>query len=137
MIPALIVAALVGAWAWKTGELRALRFGDVAAAVAAIVAIRMFSKGEVPLALLAGGGAAWWLWFRRAGERGEAQGGIMSAEEACRLLDVPPDADSETVRSAHRRLIARVHPDVGGSADLTARVNAARDRLLSVRGSRS
>ena len=35
-----------------------------------------------------------------------------------------------TIRAAHRRLLAAVHPDRGGSADLTRRVNAARDLLL-------
>nr|WP_239987485.1 DnaJ domain-containing protein [Sphingosinithalassobacter portus] len=50
--------------------------------------------------------------------------------DACTLLDVPADADAEQIRAAHRRLIARVHPDRGGSAELTRRVNAARDLLL-------
>ncbi len=49
------------------------------------------------------------------------------------LLDVPYDASPEMIRAAHRRLIARVHPDAGGSADLSARVNAARDTLLARR----
>jgi DnaJ family protein C protein 19 len=34
------------------------------------------------------------------------------------------------VRAAHRRLLNAVHPDKGGSADLTRRINAARDVLL-------
>jgi curved DNA-binding protein CbpA len=46
-------------------------------------------------------------------------------------LGVPDDADQETIRAAHRRLIAKVHPDAGGSADLARRVNAAREILLS------
>ncbi len=32
---------------------------------------------------------------------------------------------------AHRRLIAKVHPDTGGSAELAHRVIAARDTLLA------
>ncbi|MEI9926517.1 MAG: J domain-containing protein [Sphingomonas sp.] len=36
----------------------------------------------------------------------------------------------EAIRAAHRRLAAAVHPDKGGSADLTRRINAARDTLL-------
>jgi len=50
--------------------------------------------------------------------------------EARAILGVGPDADAETIRAAHRRLIAGVHPDRGGSADLTRRVNLARDTLL-------
>jgi curved DNA-binding protein CbpA len=54
----------------------------------------------------------------------------MTRDEARRLLNVPADATREEIRTAHRRLIARVHPDVGGSADLTRQVNDARDTLL-------
>ncbi|MFZ3482869.1 J domain-containing protein [Sphingomonas sp. 3-13AW] len=50
--------------------------------------------------------------------------------EARQVLGVGPDADEATIRAAHRRLVGAVHPDRGGSADLTRRVNAARDTLL-------
>lgn len=53
--------------------------------------------------------------------------------EALAILDLPPHADAEAIRQAHRRLVAQVHPDRGGSADLTRRVNAARDLLLERR----
>lgn len=55
----------------------------------------------------------------------------MSADEARAVLGVTPDADADAVRAAHRRLVAQVHPDKGGTAELTARVNAARDVLLA------
>jgi len=51
--------------------------------------------------------------------------------DALATLDLPPGADAESIRQAHRRLIGQVHPDRGGSADLTRRVNAARDLLLA------
>jgi hypothetical protein len=47
-----------------------------------------------------------------------------------RLLGVAKDADAATIRAAHRRLVADVHPDRGGSAEATRRANAARDLLL-------
>lgn len=53
--------------------------------------------------------------------------------EALAILDLPPQADAEAIRQAHRRLVTQVHPDRGGSADLTRRVNAARDLLLERR----
>lgn len=56
--------------------------------------------------------------------------GSLSADEAAKLLGIATDADAETVLEAHKRLIAKVHPDAGGSADLAARVNQARDVLL-------
>jgi DnaJ family protein C protein 19 len=55
----------------------------------------------------------------------------MRPGEARRLLGLGEGATVEEVREAHRRLIAKVHPDAGGSAELATRVNAARDALLS------
>ncbi len=55
----------------------------------------------------------------------------MTAEEARAVLGVPLGADADAIRAAHRRLVARVHPDAGGSAELATRVNLARDTLLS------
>jgi DnaJ-domain-containing protein 1 len=50
--------------------------------------------------------------------------------EARAVLGVSASADAEAIRAAHRRLVSAVHPDRGGSADLTRRINAARDTLL-------
>ena len=54
----------------------------------------------------------------------------MPRDEAARLLGIAADADGPTVVDAHRRLIARVHPDMGGNDELAARINRARDVLL-------
>jgi DnaJ family protein C protein 19 len=54
----------------------------------------------------------------------------MPEDEARAILGVDASADAETVRAAHRRLVSAVHPDKGGSAELTRRINAARDTLL-------
>ncbi len=54
----------------------------------------------------------------------------MSVQEAAKLLGVAEDAAPEAINEAHKRLIAKVHPDAGGSAELAARVNLARDTLL-------
>lgn len=72
-------------------------------------------------ALLVGG----WLLLRprpRPRPVGEA--------EARAVLGVDAAADADAIRAAHRRLVSAVHPDKGGSADLTRRINAARDVLL-------
>jgi DnaJ-domain-containing protein 1 len=71
---------------------------------------------------------AWFVWtaMKKPKPRlGEA--------EARAVLGVAPDADADAIRSAHRRLAAAVHPDRGGSADLTRRINMARDLLLKQR----
>ena len=54
----------------------------------------------------------------------------ISPSEARRLLGLAEGANLEEIRAAHRRLIAKVHPDAGGSAELAERVNAARDSLV-------
>ena len=54
----------------------------------------------------------------------------MPDAEARAVLGVSAAADADEIRAAHRRLVTAVHPDKGGSAELTRRINAARDTLL-------
>lgn len=77
------------------------------------------------LLLIAAAFALWWLWKNSVRR---VQG--MSPAEAAKLLGVSPDADVETILAAHKRLIAKVHPDAGGTAELAAGINRARDTLL-------
>ena len=70
--------------------------------------------------------AAAWLWWKRNQRRP-----VMPPSEARALLGVGDKASLQEIRDAHRRLIARVHPDTGGSAELATRVNAARDALVA------
>ena len=57
--------------------------------------------------------------------------GQMSVDEALKLLGLKPDATTDEIKAAHRRLMKQVHPDTGGSAYLAARVNEAKDILLN------
>ena len=54
----------------------------------------------------------------------------IDTKEARAILGVGADADAHEIRSKHRQLIQALHPDRGGSAELTRRINAARDTLL-------
>jgi DnaJ homolog subfamily C member 19 len=74
------------------------------------------------VALLAG------LYF--AGKRALSPPSAMGKAEASKLLGLSADADTEAVLEAHRRLIAKVHPDAGGNAELASRINLARDTML-------
>jgi hypothetical protein len=57
--------------------------------------------------------------------------GPMTKEEAYKVLGLEAGAPAADVREAHRRLMQRLHPDVGGSSFLAARINKAKDVLLS------
>lgn len=54
----------------------------------------------------------------------------MTREEAYQILGLEPGATQEEIHQAWRRLVKAVHPDSGGSAFLTAKINAARDLLM-------
>lgn len=71
-------------------------------------------------------GADW----RDRRRRPQASRGDMTREEALAVLGLHEGAGADEIKAAHRRLIQRVHPDVGGSAELAARINCAKDVLL-------
>ncbi|HEX8527597.1 J domain-containing protein [Allosphingosinicella sp.] len=70
-----------------------------------------------------------WMWWRRRTVRIAPP--PMALTDARRLLGVREGASLADVRAAHRRLIAKVHPDTGGSPELANQVNIARDTLVA------
>lgn len=69
-----------------------------------------------------------------AGERVRAGSDAMTEEEAYEILGLQPGADAEAVRAAHRALMKKLHPDLGGSSYLAARINRAKDVILRKHG---
>jgi hypothetical protein len=65
----------------------------------------------------------WELWAKS--ERSQAE------IRARTLLGIDRSATRAGIVEAHRRLIARVHPDRGGSNDQVHAANAARDLMLA------
>ena len=86
----------------------------------------------------------WLDWDRQGMNGGSMGGGGMNRHhfgghnvsgqakaQARALLGVPFAASRNEILDAHKRLIARVHPDRGGSTDLVHEANGARDLLLA------
>lgn len=134
---ALLVVALAG-WLIWTGRLQRMTAKDGVALGVAIIGAVMAAKGK-PLAgalpLIAS--TAFFAWRSRESAPKRSRPTVASRPssgelaEARALLGLPADADAQAIRAAHRRLIATVHPDRGGTEALAAKINAARDLLLS------
>ena len=67
-----------------------------------------------------------WPWEPKPGS-----GRSALRDQARVLLGVEPQAGRQDILEAHRRLVATVHPDRGGSSELVHEANAARDVLLA------
>mmetsp|Transcript_29654 Transcript_29654/g.49608 ORF Transcript_29654/g.49608 Transcript_29654/m.49608 type:complete len:190 (+) Transcript_29654:88-657(+) len=71
----------------------------------------------------------WNTWFAR----NFYDGGFeekMTKREAALILGVRESASADRIKDAHRRIMQKNHPDKGGSAYVTAKVNEAKDLLI-------
>lgn len=128
-MPALILlAAAAVLYAWWSGKLKGFTYEDGVAAALFLLGLRLLTTGRVLIGAVLMAGALLWAAYRRPRQRRRSP---MPVEDARKLLGLGPDATLGEIREAHRRLIAKVHPDAGGSAELANRVNSARDTLVA------
>jgi hypothetical protein len=66
----------------------------------------------------------------RPGEGGARHAGAISEDEAYEILGLKRGAAAADIARAHRDLMKKLHPDLGGTTDLAARVNEAKDVLM-------
>jgi hypothetical protein len=123
----ILVAAGAIMWAWWSGRLKNFTYEDGIAAGVFLLGLRLLTTNRVLIGAVLMSGAMLWAAYRR----GRGPRAAMPVEDARALLGVGPHATVGEIRDAHRRLIARVHPDAGGSAELAHRVNLARDTLIA------
>jgi hypothetical protein len=107
--------------------LQGFTYEDGVAGAVFLLGLRLLTTGRVLPGATLMAGSILWAAYRR-GRIGRAS---MPVADARKLLGVAEDASLAEIRTAHRRLIAKVHPDAGGSAELANRVNVARDTLVA------
>jgi hypothetical protein len=128
-VPALILlAAAAVLYVWWSGKLKGFTYEDGIAAAVFLLGLRLLTTGRVLIGATLMAGSLLWAAYRRP-RRGRVS--AMPVDDARKLLGIGPDATLAEIREAHRRLIAKVHPDAGGSAELANRVNSARDTLVA------
>lgn len=134
MTPLAFIVLALAAWLVWTGRLKRMSTLDGAMLGLAIVGSLMAAKGR----LWIGGGvmalAALYALSRVRRKAPVAPSAsperLARLDEARELLGLGRDYDEAGVREAHRRLIARVHPDAGGTSALAEKINDARALLL-------
>lgn len=120
----LIAALLVIAILALTGKLSLVMAACGAAITALIRFWPLISRAEPLIRRF------WQKYENQADQSVSIPNGAMTREQAFKVLGLAPGASEQEIIQAHRRLIAKVHPDTGGSDFLAAQINLAKKALL-------
>jgi DnaJ family protein C protein 19 len=72
------------------------------------------------------------IWWNKPRAAKRYKGGFeeqMTRREAALILGVRESADKKKVQEAYKRIMMLNHPDLGGSAFVTTKINEAKDML--------
>lgn len=123
-----IIAAALG-WAVYKGKLRVEQLPPVLLGIGgAFLAVRgnfLIGLGALVVAITWYRGLTWRLFGTRT-----KQSNQYAIDDARFLLGVSRFDNAERINERHRSLIAKNHPDTGGSEERAKRLNDARDLLL-------
>src|SRR5688572_18483586 len=108
----IILAAGALVYGWYRGKLKGFTYEDGIAAGIFLLGLRFLTTGKLLIGAVMMTGSILWAAYRRPKRHIPS---TLPVDEARALLGVGPDASLDDIRNAHRRLIARVHPDAGGS----------------------
>ncbi len=122
-------------WLMVTGRLSRMTGKDGIMLGLAIVGAVMAARGAriiglVPLAIAAIYGWKRWSATKPRSVPVMPDNDPPEVREARALLGVSTSATADEIRAAHRRLIAKTHPDAGGTQALAEKINEARSILL-------
>lgn len=126
-----VLLIVVMGWLLLSGRLQRMTVIDGIMVGVAIIGIVMLARGRpivgaVPLVIAGVYGAR----RQRSVQQVRPNPNAEAIEEARALLGLDDKADEAAIRAAHRRLIARTHPDAGGTQALAEKINDARNILL-------
>jgi hypothetical protein len=115
-------------------------FRKVLAVVLGVAAFFILIKGNIAVAgvlataaVLSWQGALWtYLSSKVAGPQvANKEEQSMTKKEALEILELTGSPSKEDIKAAHHRLMMKIHPDQGGSGYFAAKLNQAKDILLS------
>lgn len=115
-------------------------FRKVLAVILGVSAFFIMIKGNAPAAgvLATAAVLSWqgslWTYLRSKVEGSRVATKVdqsMTIKEALEILELSGKSSSEDIKAAHHRLMKKIHPDQGGSSYFAAKLNQAKDILLS------
>lgn len=140
LLLALALLMVLGWWSRTDTDTAKRSLFWLALAIAGLLGLGLLATGRGIASILPIGYTVWRLYAGHKATSGGRQSGTnngrsaaqtnLSREEALEILGLADPVTEDDVQSKYRKLMAKAHPDAGGSKWMASQLNAARDRLL-------